>query len=201
MRRRVISERLRIIACVLEQGARVDNPPGWHGVFWRAGDTMRCDLEGGCQNHRRHLRKRVLQKSPACKSLFAWYHHSQARTPALCLSSSPPLSSPLSPLLPSLPSPPLRSRSRSPPPSAALPALALALAHAHGWHAVVGHRCLIRKQNCWVSATRGLRHQRFDRSTAANPAPALGKHQLEQSSTLERWLLRSNFACLGDLES
>jgi len=113
------------------------------------------------------------------------------------------LSSPLlpSPLLPSLPSPPLRSRSRSPPPSAALPALALALAHAHGWHAVVGHRCLIRKQNCWVSATRGLRHQRFDRSTAANPAPALGKHQLEQSSTLERWLLRSNFACLGDLES
>jgi hypothetical protein len=103
--------------------------------------AMRCDLEGAVKiiaAVSRHPRKRVLQISSLQElvCLVPPLAGPNARFVPVLLSSpllpSPPLSSPLLP---------------SPPPSAALPL-------AHGWHAVAGHRCLIRKQNCWVSATR-----------------------------------------------
>jgi hypothetical protein len=110
----------------------VDNPPGWHGVFWRAGDAMRCDAvrsRRGCQNNhrRRHLRKRVLQISSLQElvCLVQPLAGPNARLVPVLLSSlsSPLLRSAPPPLLPALPS--------------HAHALALALAHPHGWHAVV----------------------------------------------------------------
>ena len=114
MRRRVISERLRIIACVLGQGARVDNPPGWHGVFWRAGDAMRCDAvrsRRGCQNHRR--REPSPEKASAANLQPA---RACLLGTTTCRSERPLCACP--PLLPSPPLPlplPLPSSQRCPP--------------------------------------------------------------------------------------
>jgi hypothetical protein len=92
----------------------------------------------GCQNHRRREPSPEKASAANIQPARACLLGTTPRRPERPLCARPPL----------LPSPPLSSPPfSSPPPSAALPL-------AHGGHAVAGRRCLIRKQNYWVSATR-----------------------------------------------
>jgi hypothetical protein len=138
---------------------------------WRCDAVRGGAISTSCQNHgRRHC------KSSACKSLFAWYSLLQARTPALCLSSSPPPSAALN-------SHSTRTHTHTHTPTHPRTRTRTRSARRRTPYSV---RSPIPDQEAkllGVSHARSPPPPSLRSLDRCHPAPALGKHQLEQSST------------------